>query len=399
MCKQLFPKEIIESSQEANFSKHTVKSRVIYSVIVFFLVGAICVLPFIYVDVGVRSNGLIRPVTEVVQLSSPISGNIQTLNVSENSFISQGDVYATIEAPEIKERLRFNSLRFEQLSILLSDLSLLNQTKKPDLIDLNTLQSPRYKRAYLEFRQILSNQQQRINQAKRQLDRNNILFEREVLSEAALDEARFTWQDAVNQYKLLVEQHQNQWNLDEMAFLEELDQLNSEKIRLQQELERYELRSPISGTFQNLSGLFQNSFVYANQVLGEISPDTSLIAEVYVSTGDIGLLQEGMQVRVQIDAYNYNDWGVVTGNIQSISTDVIMNEGQPLFRVRCSIDQPYLQLKNGFRGELKKGMTFQARFIVSRRSLYQLLYDKVDDWLNPSWSENKYMSLKERKRP
>lgn len=139
--------------------------------------------------------------------------------------------------------------------------------------------------------------------------------------------------------------------------------------------------------------------MHANQALGEITPDTSLIAEIYVTTGDIGLLRTGMPVRIQVDAYNHNDWGVATGKIESISTDVIMNDGQPLFRVRCSIDQTYLQLKNGFQGELKKGMTFQARFIVNRRSLFQLLYDKVDDWLNPAWSENEYVTLRESNGP
>jgi hypothetical protein len=32
---------------------------------------------------------------------------------------------------------------------------------------------------------------------------------------------------------------------------------------------------------------------------------------------------------------------------------------------------------------LTKGLTLQAEFIVARRSLYQLIYDKADDWLNP----------------
>jgi HlyD family secretion protein len=29
-------------------------------------------------------------------------------------------------------------------------------------------------------------------------------------------------------------------------------------------------------------------------------------------------------------------------------------------------------------------MTLRARFIVAERSLWQLLYDKVDDWMNPA---------------
>jgi membrane fusion protein, peptide pheromone/bacteriocin exporter len=399
MSENIFPKEIIENSQEANFSKHSVKSRVIYTVIVLSLICSAGVLPFIYVDVAVRSQGLIRPVTEVVQIAAPVSGNIQSLLVTENSTLSRGELFAIIEAPDITERLRFNSVRTNQLHSFLADLSILQGEDIPEKLNSGELQSPRYQRAFLEYRQLLLNQQQRVDQAGRKLEREKILFERELVSEAQMDEALFVWQDAVNNYRLLKEQHQNQWNLDEITFRDELNQLKSEKILLEKELSRYEIRSPITGTVQNLNGIFQSSFVHANQALGDISPDTSLIAEVYVTTGDIGLLREGMHVRMQIDAYNHHDWGVATGQIKSISTDVMINEGQPLFRVRCSIDQAYLELKNGFRGEIKKGMTFQARFIVSRRSLFQLLYDKVDDWLNPSWGENEYVSLKESGRP
>jgi HlyD family secretion protein len=29
-------------------------------------------------------------------------------------------------------------------------------------------------------------------------------------------------------------------------------------------------------------------------------------------------------------------------------------------------------------------MTFRARFVIAQRSLLQLLFDGVDDWLNPA---------------
>ncbi|MCC5904990.1 MAG: HlyD family efflux transporter periplasmic adaptor subunit [Balneolaceae bacterium] len=395
MQKQLFPEEIIENSQEANFSKHSVRSRVIYSSIVLFLIAAICLLPFIHVDVGVRSQGLIRPVTEVVQLTSPVSGQIQILNATENSIIQRGDIFAVLEAPELSERLRFNRMRTDQVNMFLADLARLEQAdpETPDYpVD---LESARYRRAWLEFSQKLISQHQKVEQLLRQLERERILFENEAVSEAVLDEADFSWQNAVSQYKLLIEQQFNQWKMDETAFEEELDQLESERIRLQQELSRYEIRSPVTGAVQNTDGIFQNSFVYANQVLGEISPDTSVVAEAYVSPQDVGLLRKGMQVRLQVDAYNHHDWGVVTGKIKDISSDVLMNDGQPLFRVRCSLDQTFLELGNGFSAEIKKGMTFQARFIVARRSLLQLLRDKVDDWLDPSWGENEYASKTE----
>jgi HlyD family secretion protein len=247
----------------------------------------------------------------------------------------------------------------------------------------------------MEFRQKLLAQVQEIDQLQRKLDRERFLAERDALSQVALDETQFDLQSSVNRYKMLVEQQKNQWILDEIRFNDELEQLKSEQNQIEEELSRYEVRSPISGTVQNKAAVFQNSFVSVNQVLGEISPYTSLIAEVFVSPRDIGFLKEGMEARFQIDAYDYNQWGIAYGAIQNISEDVVMNEGQPLFRVQCSFDQTYLELGNGFRGDFKKGMTLQARFIVTRRSLFQLLYDKADDWLNPSWAENEFAANRE----
>ena len=43
-----------------------------------------------------------------------------------------------------------------------------------------------------------------------------------------------------------------------------------------------------------------------------------------------------------------------------------------------------LRLRGGQRASLGKGMTFRARFVIAERSLWQLLFDRVDAWLNPA---------------
>jgi HlyD family secretion protein len=42
-----------------------------------------------------------------------------------------------------------------------------------------------------------------------------------------------------------------------------------------------------------------------------------------------------------------------------------------------------MQLQSGYKTHVSKGMTLTTRYIISRRSLYELLFDKVDDWINP----------------
>jgi HlyD family secretion protein len=54
-----------------------------------------------------------------------------------------------------------------------------------------------------------------------------------------------------------------------------------------------------------------------------------------------------------------------------------------VFKVRCELAQRELVLPSGVRGTLRKGMTLQARFLVARRSLLQLLRDDLSSWLDP----------------
>jgi len=163
-----------------------------------------------------------------------------------------------------------------------------------------------------------------------------------------------------------------------------LRDFESQLTQLQKENENLTIKAPVSGSIQNFAGIYQGSMVFANQDLAQISPDTNLVVEAFVNPNDIGLLRTNMPVRFQVDAFNYNQWGLATGNVLEISNDIHFVNEKPVFKVRCLLDQEYLQLKNGYKGYLKKGMTLQARFMVTERTLWQLLFDKVDDWLNPN---------------
>jgi HlyD family secretion protein len=90
-----------------------------------------------------------------------------------------------------------------------------------------------------------------------------------------------------------------------------------------------------------------------------------------------------MKVNVLVEAFDYNQWGKLNGLVSDISSDFVLLNETPFFKVKCCIDRPFLTLKNGKKGFLKKGMTVQTRFLVNRRSLFQLIYEKMDDWANP----------------
>ena len=93
---------------------------------------------------------------------------------------------------------------------------------------------------------------------------------------------------------------------------------------------------------------------------------------------------------MQVSAFNYSEWGVLHATVDDVYDDVSVSADgmQSYYKVYCLLDSDHLTLKNGFKGYIKKGMTVYANITVTRRTLFQLLYDKLDNWLNPSIDAN-----------
>ena len=103
-----------------------------------------------------------------------------------------------------------------------------------------------------------------------------------------------------------------------------------------------------------------------------------------LTSRDIALVRQGTSARLMIDALNYREWGVVDATVIEVADDASLTEDGAMFRVRCALTRTDLRLRGGQRVAVGKGMTFRARFVIAERSLLQLLFDRVDDWLNPA---------------
>ena len=142
--------------------------------------------------------------------------------------------------------------------------------------------------------------------------------------------------------------------------------------------------APVRGKIIQSADIQCGMIVNTNQQLAEISPDGDLIAMCYVSPKDIGLITIDQRIKIQVDALNYNEWGLLDANIIDISDDLIIeNESSAYYKVKCKPESTFMHLKNGIKAELKKGMSFSARIVIARRSVFNLLFDKTNKWFNP----------------
>jgi len=387
MADELFPKEIIDHAAESNFSKHSVRSKLIYCMVLIGIILSLLVLPFIYTDVSVKSQGIIKPLTERNPLISLRPGKIKKLYIHNNMPVHKGEIVAKIEAPLIREKQAFNIQRIEKVKQYLHDLQTLQKVDSTSLFHPVALHTIKYRQSLQAFRQKMHNSLQKIKEATLSYSRTKTLFDREVSSRATYEKSLFQLKTAQNAFQLLLKQQINKWQADQIDYREELKKLKNQKHQLVKQLDQYIIKAPVAGTIQNMIGMYPGSYVSTNEKLAEISPDTGLTAECYISPKDIGLLRKGMKARFQISAFNFHQWGFLNGKIEEISDDVTMMQDRPIFKVRCRLNQKYLSLQNGYKGKLKKGMTLQARFQITRRNLFQLLYDNIDDWLNPKWGK------------
>ena len=108
-----------------------------------------------------------------------------------------------------------------------------------------------------------------------------------------------------------------------------------------------------------------------------------LIVESTVSPINIGLIRKNQKVKFQSDAFNYNQWGLLEGKVIDIDRSITIQGEQAFFRVRSIMNTSEMRLESGCKTTVSKGMTLTTRYTIARRSLYNLLFDKMNDWLNP----------------
>lgn len=382
----IFPKEFLEGSIENLLKRSRVSSQVIYSTSILFIILVFSILPFIEIDVSSSAHGIIKSVSERVNIISNKNGLVEEVLITENKVVDEGELLLTFQTDLIDQQLNANKVEQNRINQFIKDIEIMLSSIEEG-VSLTKLSTSLYQSEWSSYIQEQSEINNQLINSELKYARATSLYEKEVISESEFEERKFELESIKQRLLLLNENKSNKWENELWNNKQRLESLLIEEAKLKEASKTYYIKAPISGTLQNTIGISKNSVVYANQLLAEISPDTSLIAEVYVTPSDIGLLKEGMPVRFQIDAFNYNEWGYLNGRISEIPEDAIVAEsGEIVFIVRCSFSSTELSLPNGYSASLKKGMTLQARFILTRRSLFQLLYDNVDDWLNPSQS-------------
>lgn len=383
--KSIFPAEVMKFSVENHFHNNHTRTRVIYQMVLLILIAGFVSLFFIRIAVNVNGRGMLKSIKERNTIKTPVSGRLEQVFVRENQRIDAGEVLFTLQADLLEKQAGYVDDRQQELAQRMGDLKQLTAIPTKGELPALELATPLYGQQYRLFKRQLAEARLVLSQVRARYDRQKRLHDQQVISHVEFETASYELENAETRRQLVCDQQVSRWQTELNQLQLELSELSAEKKRYGEERELYTIAAPVGGTIQQFNGVQPGSFMAQGETLAEISPDSGLVAEVQLLPKDIGLVRMGMPVRVHVDAFDYNQWGMLSGEVVEISDDVTMTQNLgPAYIVKCRLNQHELILANGFKGQLRKGMTFQARFRVTERTLFQLLYDKTDDWLNPN---------------
>lgn len=171
-----------------------------------------------------------------------------------------------------------------------------------------------------------------------------------------------------------------------------LAQLEQEWIKQEHRNQLMELKAPQLGYVQELAIHTDGSVVPSGTVLMTIVPaNEPLKAEVYLDNRDIGVVKKGQTAKVKLDAYEFQRYGLLDAKVDLISADSVAQQDS---RSQTSVNYlAQLELVNQFlvrNGEsfsLRPGMMVVAEIKVGTRSVMDYLLSPIQRAVSEAGTE------------
>lgn len=172
----------------------------------------------------------------------------------------------------------------------------------------------------------------------------------------------------------------------------------SDQARIAQLMAQKVLRAPVDGQVQSLSVNTLGGVVMPGQVIATIVPDNMpLMIEATLSNEDAGFVRVGQHVDIKVDAFPYQQYGSLSGEVTWISPDAEFRglaggdpattakgadmsalplKGSLVYRLHIKPDTTTL-MRNGLPHPVSVGMSVQADIVTDRRRVIDFLLGPI----------------------
>lgn len=385
------------------------------------------------VDIVVSARGKLVPDGEIKIVQTLDTGVLSKINFKAGDHVRKGDVLVEIDPSTTEPALESALKNLNHLSIETDRMRATIHGKpfSPDAKkfgrDVSTVQGE-------IFRSTRDAYTKRIEAKHRELDKTDeqvksLLVEKakhESLLTVSRDKlkrlelvkdivATETYENAHNEvidheksiesihYKLTELKHYKNQITDEIAYekenfkdthLKELADKQRQLNEIRAEIDRIgfmnrkqRIESPIDGYINELYIHTLGGVVTPAQKILSIVPDnTALVVESFVMNKDAGFVEKNMPVSIKIDAFDFQKYGMIDGEVVQISKDSIIDEKLgPVYKVVVKPAKTWLMV-DGKKTEITSGMTLSSEVNVGKRRIIEFFIYPLIKYLDEGMS-------------
>ena len=143
-------------------------------------------------------------------------------------------------------------------------------------------------------------------------------------------------------------------------------------------LKKRSLTSPVAGTVLAFNVVNTGKVVQPGETVAEIAPKNApLVLSAVLPDRDAGFVEKGMTAQVKLDAYSYQDYGVIPGKVIGISADAKKDEQLgSVYQVKIELDRDYVSDRSK-KIVFKPGQTATAEIVIRRQRIIDVLLDPI----------------------
>ena len=138
------------------------------------------------------------------------------------------------------------------------------------------------------------------------------------------------------------------------------------------------LRAPVDGVVLSLDLKNTGEVLTPGETVAEIAPEgADLVVSATLANEEAGFVEPGMMVQVKLDAYPYQDYGVVPGRVTKISADAQEDEqlGE-VYQLEIKLEKDHIT-ENRQIIPFKAGQTVTADIVIRHRRIIDVLLDPL----------------------
>lgn len=366
------------------------------------------------------ARGRIEPKGKTLKLDAPVAGTVVAVKVKEGQTVKAKQVLLELESEIPDSELQQNQAKLEgqlnrvsqlitvknQLEIAVRTQRLQSQAQESEqLAQLDQIQQ-----RLSSNQKVLALEKDRLKLAQNEVRRHRYLWQKGAISRSKFEEIEsnsFERQRLLEQVQSELQQDKTELEKQrraydrvrrtgELSVLDSLRQLKelqsqdaiarseiaqSQKLiqSLRFQLQQRVVRAPTNGTIFQLSIQNAGAVLQPGQEIASISPQGAiLVFRAQMPSSESGFLRVGMPVKLKFDAYPFEDYGVVLGQVRWVSPDSKVVETAAgkaeVFELEIALEKTYIQTQNK-QIVLTPGQTGTAEVIVRQRRLIDFILD------------------------